>query len=388
MVKQLRRKTNFRNSSMDTNKDPYLLTPGPLTTSTATKSAMMHDWGSRDHAFIKTVARVQNRILNIANADDTHVCVPLQGSGTFVVEATLGTLIPRTGKALVVINGAYGDRMTEMLDFMGREYETYKTAEDVPPDSNQIDKILSMDKTITHVAAVYCETTSGILNPIEEIAGVVAKQGRSLLIDAMSAFGALPLNAKDVTFDALMASSNKCLEGVPGMGFSIIRKEALEACKGNAHSLSLDLYAQWVGLEKSGQWRFTPPTQVIAALDSALDQFDDEGGLNGRGNRYADNCKIIVDGMREIGFKTLLPDNLQAPIIITFHSPADKAFEFEKFYNIIAEQGFLIYPGKLTVADSFRLGCIGHLGAPEMRSALDAVRIAIEKMGVKNFSPA
>jgi len=289
---------------------------------------------------------------------------------------------------LVVINGAYGDRMTNMLDFMGREYETYKTAEDVPPDSNQIDKILSMDKTITHVAAVYCETTSGILNPIEEIADVVAKQGRSLLIDAMSAFGALPLNAKDVTFDALMASSNKCLEGVPGMGFSIIRKEALEACKGNAHSLSLDLYAQWVGLEKSGQWRFTPPTQVIAALDSALDQFDDEGGLNGRGNRYADNCKIIVDGMRDIGFKTLLPDNLQAPIIITFHSPADKAFEFEKFYNIIAEQGFLIYPGKLTVADSFRLGCIGHLGAPEMRSALDAVRIAIEKMGVKNFSPA
>lgn len=388
MVKRLRQKNNFGNSAMATNKDPYLLTPGPLTTSIATKSAMLRDWGSRDHAFIETVARVQKRILDIADAHDTHVCVPLQGSGTFVVEATLGTLIPKTGKALVIINGAYGDRMTEMLDIMGREYEIYKTAEDVPPDSNEIDKILSIDTAITHVAAVYCETTSGILNPIEKIAEVVAKQGRSLLIDAMSAFGALPLNAKDVTFDALMASSNKCLEGVPGMGFSIIRQKALEACKGNAHSLSLDLHAQWLGLQKSGQWRFTPPTQVIAALDKALDQFDDEGGLIGRGKRYADNCKILVDGMREMGFKTLLPDNLQAPIIITFHSPTDKAFEFEKFYNLIAEQGFLIYPGKLTVAESFRLGCIGHLGAPEMQGALDAIRTSIAKMGVKNLSSA
>jgi 2-aminoethylphosphonate-pyruvate transaminase len=369
-------------------KDPYLLTPGPLTTSIATKSAMLHDWGSRDYAFIETVARVQKRILDIADANENHVCVPLQGSGTFVVEATLGTLIPKTGKALVIINGAYGERMTKMLDIIGRKYEVYKTAEDVPPDSSQIEKILSKDTAITHVAAVYCETTSGILNPIEEIAAVVAKQGRSLLIDAMSAFGALPLNAKNVIFDALMASSNKCLEGVPGMGFSIIRKKTLEACEGNAHSLSLDLYAQWIGLQKSGQWRFTPPTHVIAALDKALDQFDDEGGLNGRGRRYADNCKIIVDGMREMGFRTLLPDNLQAPIIITFHSPADEAFKFEKFYNLIAKQGFLIYPGKLTIAESFRLGCIGHLREREMQGALNAVRTAIEKMGVKNLSPA
>ena len=369
-------------------KDPYLLTPGPLTTSVATKSAMLHDWGSRDQAFIDTTARVREHLLLIAGARDTHVCVPLQGSGTFVVEATLGTLVPKDGKTLVVINGAYGDRMTEMLDIMGRDYETYKTAEDVPSDPAEIDAILSKNLTITHVAAVYCETTSGILNPIAEIAAVVARQRRSLLIDAMSAFGALPLKAADVTFDALMASSNKCLEGVPGMGFAIVRKKALEACAGNSHSLSLDLHAQWVGLEKGGQWRFTPPTQVIVALDKALDQFAGNGGTDGRFSRYTENCRILVDGMREMGFKTLLPDELQAPIIVTFHSPADAAFKFETFYDLIAKQGFLIYPGKLTVAESFRIGCIGNRGKAEMHGALGAVRSAIEKMGVTNLSPA
>jgi 2-aminoethylphosphonate-pyruvate transaminase len=369
-------------------KDPYLLTPGPLTTSIGTKSAMLHDWGSRDQAFIETTARIRDRLLLIAGASESHVCVPLQGSGTFVVEATLGTLIPKDGKTLVVINGAYGDRMTEMLDIMGREYDVYKTAEDVPSDPAEIDAILSKDLAITHVAAVYCETTSGILNPIAEIAAVVAKQRRSLLIDAMSAFGALPLKATDVQFDALMASSNKCLEGVPGVGFAIVRKKALEACAGNAHSLSLDLHAQWVGLEKSGQWRFTPPTQVLAALDKALDQFAGNGGTEGRFTRYSKNCKIIVDGMREMGFETLLPDDLQAPIIITFRTPADAAFKFETFYDLIAEQGFLIYPGKLTVAESFRIGCIGNLGEAEMHGALDAVRSAIERMGVTNLSPA
>lgn len=373
---------------MAQSKGPFLLTPGPLTTSIATKSAMMRDWGSRDNEFIETTARIRERLLLIAGASDSHVCVPLQGSGTFVVEATLGTLIPKDGKALIVINGAYGDRMTEMLDTMGRDYEVYKTAEDTPPNPEEIDAILSKNLTITHVAAVYCETTSGILNPIAEISAVVAKQRRSFLIDAMSAFGALPLKAADIQFDAMMASSNKCLEGVPGMGFAIIRKKALEVSAGNAHSLSLDLHAQWLGLEKSGQWRFTPPTQVVVALDTALDQFADNGGIEGRFTRYSNNCKILVDGMREMGFKTLLPDELQAPIIITFHSPADPAFNFETFYDLIAEQDYLIYPGKLTVAESFRLGCIGSLGEVEMHGAVEAIRFAIKKMGIANFLPA
>ncbi len=373
-------------------KDPWLLTPGPLTTSAETKQAMLHDWGSRDAAFIETNRRVLDRLLAIAGAEDSHVCVPVQGSGTFAVEATLGTLIaPRDGKkdakALVLINGAYGMRMAKILEYAGRAYTTLETPEDTPPDLRALDAALKADPAITHVVSVYCETTSGILNPIAEIAHITAGHQRRLIIDAMSAFGALPLDAADIPFDALMASSNKCLEGVPGMGFAIIRRSALEDCQGNAHALSLDLYEQWVAMENNGQWRFTPPTHVICAFDAALDQFEAEGGAEGRHRRYAANCKILVDGMRALGFETLFPDELQAPIIVTFKIPADPAFDFQAFYDALGRRGYVIYPGKLTVAPSFRIGCIGHLGETVMRGALDAIKETLTEMGVTSGAP-
>ncbi|NQV84868.1 MAG: 2-aminoethylphosphonate--pyruvate transaminase [Rhodospirillales bacterium] len=369
-------------------QDPWLLTPGPLTTSMQTKQAMLHDWGSRDAVFIATNRRMLDRLVAIAGAEETHVCVPVQGSGTFAVEATLGTMIPRDGKALVLINGAYGTRMAKILEYAGRAFVTMETPEDTPPGLDEIDAVLKADTDISHVVAVYCETTSGILNPIAEIARITAEHGRGLIIDAMSAFGALPLNAAEVPFDAMMASSNKCLEGVPGMGFAILRRGALEGCQGNAHALSLDLYEQWTAMEANGQWRFTPPTHVICAFDAALDQFDAEGGQPGRFARYTANCRIIVDGMRALGFKTLLPDNMQAPIIITFKMPIDPAFDFQTFYDALGKRGFLIYPGKLTVAPSFRIGCIGHLGETEMRGALEAIKVTLAEMGVTNGAPA
>ena len=367
--------------------DPFLLTPGPLTTAPQTKEAMLHDWGSRDSGFIDANTRIRNRITDIANASDTHVCVPVQGSGTFAVEATLGTLTLPGSKSLILINGAYGHRMAKILTVIGRDYEILETPEDTPPSAQQVDKILAADTTIAYVIMVYCETTSGILNPLEEISRVVASQGRSLIIDAMSAFGAIELDAKKIQFDAVMASSNKCLEGVPGMGFSIIAKSVLEKCEGNAHSLSLDLYDQWQVMEKTRQWRFTPPTHVIIAFDKALDLYDAEGGLQGRGQRYRNNCKILVDGMREMDFETLLPDDLQAPIIITFCMPGDPAFDFQTFYDGLKAKEFIIYPGKLTVADSFRIGCIGQLGETEMHGALEAVRQTMDEMGVTSGSP-
>ncbi len=368
-------------------KDSWLLTPGPLTTSAKTKEAMQHDWGSRDAAFIATNRRVLDRLLAIAGAEGSHVCVPMQGSGTFAVEATLGTLIPKNAKALVLINGAYGHRMAKILDYAGRAYDTLETPEDTPPGLDDLDAALKADPAITHVACVYCETTSGILNPIADIARITAAAGRRLIIDAMSAFGALPINAADVPFDALMASSNKCLEGVPGMGFAIIRQSALEECQGNAHALSLDLYEQWVAMENNGQWRFTPPTHVILAFDAALDQLKAEGGAEGRFQRYAANCKILIDGMRALGFETLLPDALQAPIIVTFKIPADPGFDFQAFYDALAGRGYVIYPGKLTVAPSFRIGCIGHLDAGVMNGALDAIRETLKEMGVTSGAP-
>lgn len=369
-------------------RDPWLLTPGPLTTTAATKEAMLHDWGSRDEAFIETNQRVLDHLLDIADARDSHVCVPLQGSGTFVVEAAIGTLLPPDGKALVLVNGAYGKRIAKIIGYLGRACETLETPEDTPNRVDDLDAKLAADAAITHVMAIHCETTSGLLNPIAAIAETVARHGRRLLIDAMSAFGGIPLSAKEIPFDAVMASSNKCLEGVPGMGFAIVRKDTLEAAAGNAHSLSLDLHDQWVAMEANKQWRFTPPTHVIFAFDKAIEQFMAAGGVAGRNRRYAANREILVDGMRAMGFETLLPDHLQAPIIVTFKIPADPKFNFQAFYDALKDKGYVIYPGKLTVAPSFRIGCIGDLGEAEMRGVLEAVRETLAEMGVATGAPA
>jgi 2-aminoethylphosphonate-pyruvate transaminase len=365
-------------------RDPYLLTPGPLTTSARTKEAMLHDWGSRDADIIAATRRIGAALLAIAGAEKDHVCIPLQGSGTFAVEAALGTLIPRDGKALVLINGAYGRRMAKILDVMGRPYATLESAEDVPPGADKVDCILGGDGKISHVLCVHCETTSGIANPLAEIAGVAAAHKRGLIIDAISSFGALPLNASEIYFDAVMASSNKCLEGVPGLGLVIARRSVVEAAAANAHSLSLDLYEQWRAMEATGQWRFTPPTHVIKALKAALDQFDGEGGREGRYKRYRENRDILVAGMRQMGFETFLPDALQAPIVITFLMPADPKFDFGGFYDGLKARGFVIYPGKLTGRETFRMGCIGHLAAAEMSTAVEAVRDVLVEMGVKS----
>ena len=368
--------------------DSRLLTPGPLTTSQETKLAMLHDWGSRDTEFIEINRRFRKQLLEMASAEPTHVCVPMQGSGTFIVEAVLGSLIPPEGKALILINGAYGRRMTKMMDYLKREYLVHETPEDTVPILTQLDSTLARDSKISHVLVVHCETTSGILNPIDEIANIVARHARSLLIDAMSAFGAIPLEANQIRFDAVMASSNKCLEGIPGMGFALIRKDALERSKGNAHSLSLDLYDQWKNMETTSQWRFTPPTHVIVAFDKALQQFHEEGGVIGRNKRYVENCRILIDGMSRLGFETLLPPQLQAPIIITFKMPEDPKFDFSDFYERVKEKGFVLYPGKLTVAPSFRIGCIGHLFEDDMHQALGAIEKTMGEMGVASGKPS
>lgn len=367
--------------------DPWLLTPGPLTTSPLVKLAMVHDYGSRDARFIAINRRLRERLVAIAGAEGTHACVPLQGSGTFVVEAMIGTFVPAGGKLLILVNGAYGRRIARICETIGRAYACQATPEDVPVDPEELDRALAADAAITHVAVIHCETTSGILNPLREVAEVTARHGRALLIDAMSAFGAIPLDAQAIRFDALVASSNKCLEGSPGMGYCIARTEVLQATKGNAPSLSLDLYDQWTAMEANGQWRFTPPTHCILALDQALDEFDAEGGVEGRGGRYRENCGILVAGLRAMGFRTLLPDALQAPIIVTVHKPADPRFEFETFYNRLSDAGYLIYPGKLTVADSFRIGCIGRLGAEQMHGVLAAIRDVLAEMGVRECGP-
>lgn len=365
--------------------DPLLLTPGPLTTSKSVKQAMVHDWGSRDAAFIGINQSVLSRLTELVNGGEDFVTVPMQGSGTFAVEAMLTTLVPKNGKVLLVINGAYGHRAKKICDIAGRGTAVYETPEDTPPDLAAIEALLKSDAAITHIFSVHCETTSGILNPIAGLAELAQRHRKSFLIDAMSAFGAIPLDARQTPFDAVAASSNKCIEGVPGLGFVICRKGVLEKAQGNATTLVLDLHDQWSNFVKTGQYRFTPPIHVIVAFHQALKEFDAEGGVAGRGRRYAENCKILIEGMHALGFETLLPDHLQAPIIVTFRMPADKNFVFQTFYDRLKERGYVIYPGKLTVADSFRIGCIGQLYPDHMRGALDAVRAILDDMGVRSL---
>ncbi len=371
-----------------TGNDQFLLTPGPLTTSLSVKQAMLKDWGSRDPAFIALNADIQKRLVAIAGGGDDFVCVPVQGSGTFAIEATLGTLVPRDGKLLVLVNGAYGERMVKIMHYLGRSVTALTYSEDEPPNLDEIQSTLAGDPAIAHVAAVHCETTSGILNPIEDIAALVADQGRALIVDAMSSFGALPLDARALPCAAVVASSNKCLEGSPGMGYAIIRKSVLHTCKGNSHSLALDLFDQHKAMEGNGQWRFTPPTHVMAAFHQALIEHDTEGGVPGRLRRYSENCSLLVGGMREFGFKTLLADASQAPIIVTFHMPADPRFVFNEFYDRLAERGYVIYPGKLTKAPSFRIGCIGQVMPEDMQAAVAVIGEVLLSMGVEDGRPA
>ena len=366
--------------------DPILLTPGPLTTSLATKQAMLRDWGSWDASFNAITASLCQDLVAIVSGEASHVCVPLQGSGTFSVEAAIGTLVPKNGKVLVPQNGAYCQRILKICKYLGRDAVELAIAEDKHPTGKMIADALDADPSITHVAQVHCETGAGVLNPLADIAAECARRGKGLIIDAMSSFGAIAIDVRKIPFEALIAASGKCLEGVPGMGFVIIRKATLEKCAGNSHSLAMDLHDQWTYMERTTQWRYTPPTHVVAALRAAVDQFKAAGGQPARGARYKANCDALIEGMAALGFRPFLPKAIQAPIIVTFHAPADPAYNFKAFYEKVRDRGYILYPGKLTKVETFRVGCIGAIDANEMRNVVSAVAATLKEMGIKQVA--
>jgi 2-aminoethylphosphonate-pyruvate transaminase len=371
--------------------DPILLTPGPLTTSLATKQAMLRDWGSWDATFNAVTASLRRDLVDIVRGGSDYTCVPLQGSGTFSVEAAIGTLVPpasKGGKVLVPNNGAYCARIIRICGYLGRAVVELPVPEDQPATAAMIDAALGADPSITHVAQVHCETGAGVLNDLEGIAQVCVRRGKGLIVDAMSSFAALPIDVARVPFDALIAASGKCLEGVPGMGFVIVRKRILEAAAGNSHSLAMDLHDQYVYMEKTTQWRYTPPTHVVAALRAAVDQYIAEGAQPARLARYRRNCDTLVSGMAELGFRPFLRPEVQAPIIVTFHAPADPAYDFKSFYTRTRDRGYILYPGKLTQVETFRVGCIGAIDANEMRNVVSAVAQTLKDMGITRVAPS
>jgi 2-aminoethylphosphonate-pyruvate transaminase len=369
-------------------RDRILLTPGPLTTTLRTKLAMLRDWGSWDADFNAVTARLRAQLLDIVHGQDSHVVVPLQGSGTFSVEAAVATLVPRDGHVLVPDNGAYCKRAAKLTQMMGRRATVLTVAEEQPISAAAVDAALAADASITHVVLIHCETGTGVENPLAEVAAVCERHSKGLIVDAMSSFAALPIDARSLRFDALVAASGKCLEGVPGMGFVFVRQSVLERCAGNSQSLAMDLHDQQAYMGRTGQWRFTPPTHVVAALAEAVQQFVEEGGQPARLERYQANCRALIDGMAVLGFRSFLKPEVQAPIIVTFHAPAHPAYDFKRFYEGAKRRGFILYPGKLTQLETFRVGCIGAIGTNEMKQAVAAMADTLRELGISGGAAA
>ncbi|MGA3081815.1 MAG: 2-aminoethylphosphonate--pyruvate transaminase [Terracidiphilus sp.] len=370
-------------------RDKLLFTPGPLTTSATVKEAMLHDAGSRDRVFIETVREIRQRLLAVGGAASPqsggeYECVLMQGSGTFAIESVISSAIPRDGKLLVLVNGAYGRRIAQMARVHRIKTEAMETPDNRKIAPRSVAERLAASHGITHVAVIHCETTTGIVNPIEEIGEVVKGIGAVYIVDAMSSFGAIPVDLATAHIDFLISSANKCIEGVPGFGFILARRSRLLEAEGRARTLSLDLYAQWAGLETDGQFRFTPPTHALLAFYQALLELEAEGGVAGRGARYDANHAALMHGMAEIGIEAYLAPDDQSPIITTLRYPEHPRFSFAEFYERLSQLGFVIYPGKLTAEPCFRIGTVGRLSPTDIEALLAAMRRVLEVMGVRS----
>ena len=368
-------------------REPLLFTPGPLTTSQSVKLAMCQDLGSRDSQFLGVVDEVRTALLDMAHTsvDDGFECVIVQGSGTFAVESVVSSVVPRAGaKLLVLSNGAYGDRIAQMCDVHNIDHTVLRSAEAEVPCADAAVAALDADPALTHVAVIHHETTTGALNPIWDIGPAVkaARPDATLIVDSMSGFGCYDVDLDGWGIDYLVSSSNKCIEGVPGFAFALARRDHLVTTKGHARSLSLDLLAQWEGLRDSGQFRFTPPTHSLLAFRQALREHAAEGGQPGRLARYTRNFEVLRDGLGAMGFVPYLPEGAQGCIITTFLYPDDPNFDFPRLYQRLQDAGIVIYPGKLTDADCFRMGSIGRLFERDMHFLVQTVRAILGEMGV------
>ena len=368
---------------------PYLLTPGPLTTSRSVKMALMADWGSRDVEFRQVVREIREELLRLAGCDNSYECVLMQGSGTFAIEAALGSLTPaKRKKTLILANGAYGERAAQIMEKLGRNHVKISKSDTTQLSPSHITKTLEEELNISHVWVIHCETTSGIVNPLSDLAKEVKDRDCVFMVDAMSSFGALDIDMKRDDIDVLVSSSNKCIEGIPGFSYVIVKKTLLVASEGNSHSVVLDLFEQWKGLEANGQFRFTPPTHALVAFRQALRELESEGGVAARGVRYQRNANVLVKGLAKLGIEPLLEGNAAGPIIQTFLTPRDENFKFEVFYDALRAKGFAIYPGKLTKRDSFRIGTIGRLDEAVMERVVQAIAEVLKDMKVRDCAPA
>lgn len=360
-------------------KNYKLLTPGPLTTTMTVKEEMLFDHCTWDEDYKNITLKIRKQLLNLAHVSEkTYTVVLMQGSGTFGVESVLSSAVGAEEKLLIVANGAYGKRMKDIATHSGIAYEFYMQDYDKTPDAEHIAKLLDEDSSITHVAMVHSETTSGILNDIASVAKVVKERGKSFIVDAMSSFAGVDIPVGELGIDFIISSANKCIQGVPGFSFIIGKKEAVERCKGKARSLSLDLYDQWETMNQDGKWRFTSPTHVVLAFSKALDELEEEGGIEARSKRYYDNNHLLIQRMEELGIQPYIGNEYQGPIITTFFYPENCNFSFEEMYQYIKDRGYAIYPGKVTEAETFRIGNIGEIYEEDINCVCDIIEEFLE----------
>jgi len=358
-------------------ENPYLLlTPGPLSTSPTVREAMLRDWCTWDDDYnLGVVTPIRKKLVALASDEkpEEFTCVLMQGSGSFAVESMIGSVVPPQGRLLVLANGEYGNRLARIARMLRIETVVHDSGELAPPDLEKLEQTLAEDPGISHVVCVHNETTTGMLNPLAEIAEAVKRHGRVFLVDSMSAFGGIALDMARLGIDFLVSSANKCIQGVPGFGFVLAKKNVFEECAGYARSHSLDLYDQWKTMETGkGKWRFTSPTHTVRAFLQALKELDEEGGVEARYARYCENQRRLVAGMEELGYRSLLPHSLHSPIITGFLEPMER-FSFRPFYDALKQRGFVIYPGKVTQVASFRIGTIGHVFPEDIDRLLAAV---------------
>ena len=357
--------------------NPYLLlTPGPLSCSKSVRAALLRDWCTWDADYNEEVVqRIRQRLVALATSKtEDYAVVLMQGSGSFAVEAALGSAVPQRGRLLILTNGAYGQRMARMAEILKLPHQVQAWPETAALSPETVDRTLAENQELTHVALVHCETTTGLLNPLADLARVIKARGKTLIVDAMSSFGGLKFDAGDLGLDFIISSANKCIQGVPGFAFVIARRAELEKCRGLARSHCLDLYDQWREMDQTGKWRFTSPTHAVRAFLQALEELETEGGISSRQARYTENQRVLVAKMRELGFETLLPDYLQSPIITAFKYPGGPEFNFQGFYHKVKARGFVLYPGKVSQTDTFRIGSIGDIYPKDMRRLAAAIR--------------
>ncbi len=373
---------------MERRHDSYLLTPGPLTTSDDVKAAMHFDKSPNSPAMVAMVREMRDYLLELAHATETHECVPLQGSATYGIEAACHTLIDKaTARVLVIVNGFYGMRLAEVMEPIGLNVVRMECPIVPPVSGEEVAAKLDEMPDITHVVLCHCDTGTGILNPLEGIAAACKARGVKLMVDAIASFGGFEIDAAALDLEALFISPNKCLEGVPGMAFVIAKRESLIAGKGRSPSYVLDLHSQWAWMEEKGWFRTTPPTHVLLALGKAVELHKAEGGIAPRQARYRSNWRRLVDGLRQHGFRTFLPDEHASPIIATFHDPDDPNYSFEAFYAAMEKRGFIIFPGRLTSAHTFRIGTMGDLRESDISLIIEAVLDSMEEIGVNRTTP-